>query len=90
MDRARFAEAIILQAMEDLFEGDECLESVKFFTGEEFQLCAEMAGMDHGRMLALLEVVSRVVGVVFKPGPRDLCVRDLPDPGSIPGVMGMC
>jgi len=93
MDRAKLAEAIILQALDDLFDSKECLKSVEFFTGDGFARCAEMACMDHQRKVGLLDVVSRTVAFVLKPGSSDLRVRgrrNLPGTGRLPGVMGKC
>jgi len=40
------AEAVILQAIEDLFDPSERIKSIDFFKGKNFSLCAEMAGLN--------------------------------------------
>ena len=42
----RLSEAIILQAIEDLWIKEERERCVTFFTGEEFNICAGMAGIN--------------------------------------------
>jgi len=42
----RLSEAIILQAIEDLWIKKERGRCIKFFTGEEFKICAGIAGMN--------------------------------------------
>ena len=75
MRTAMLAEAIILQAIDDLYDRTEHDMSVEFFTGDGFAECAELAGMDHERKMGVLEVVSRVVSAAFRPGFSDICVQ---------------
>jgi hypothetical protein len=51
------AEAIILQAVGDFLREDRQEEDVLFFSGEGFRLCSEMAGMDHAKKCALLDII---------------------------------
>jgi hypothetical protein len=51
------AEAVILQAIEDLFDPSERKKSINFFKSENFSLCAETAGLsavDQIRMIRML------------------------------------
>lgn len=53
----RLAEAIILQSIEDLWMPTHRQESLAFFKGEAFNICAEIAGMSvlkKGKLLRLL------------------------------------
>lgn len=74
----KLAEAIILQAIGDLYEKDEYMSSVEFFTGEGFPECARMAGMDRSAMIGILEVVNKVVG------PVSTGMRALASGGALP------
>jgi len=75
MSKEKLAEAIILQAMDDLYEYGEREQSVNFFTGEGFAESAVMAGMGHESMMGVLEFVSFMVSVSIKPSFREICVR---------------
>jgi len=75
MRSAKLAEAIILQAMDDLYENSECDRSVEFFTGEGFAQCASIAGMDHDSKVGVLIFVGQAVSIVLKPGFRDMSVQ---------------
>jgi len=74
MRSAKLAEAIIIQAMDDLYEKKEREASLEFFTGEGFAQCAALAGMDHEEMIRVLEVVSALVGCTTRPAFREICV----------------
>lgn len=52
------AEAIILQSLEDLWmlEGRE--DSKEFFTGEGFQICAEIAGLNTLEQFRVLHLIG--------------------------------
>jgi hypothetical protein len=56
------AEGIILQSIEDLWSESHRGECIAFFTGREFSICAEMAGMDLPDQLKVLNLVKTVVG----------------------------
>jgi hypothetical protein len=65
------AEAIILQALEDLWNIHHRKESIEFFSGEEFRSYSEIAGMDHFgklRLLWLIDSISKRSGIVRFPG----------------------
>ena len=59
----KLAEAIILQSIEDLYDGRHRTGSVDFFTGESFHTCARMAGLSTGEKLKVLNLVREVVGI---------------------------
>jgi hypothetical protein len=56
------AEGIILQSIEDLWSENDRSECITFFTGREFSICAEIAGMDLPDQLKVLNLVKSVVG----------------------------
>lgn len=59
---AALAEAIILQSLEDLWSKTQKKKSLAFFTGEDFHICAEIAGMkvmDRIRLFGLLRRLDR-------------------------------
>jgi|WetSurMetagenome_2_1015567.scaffolds.fasta_scaffold08349_3 hypothetical protein len=52
------AEAIILQSIEDLWDGEQREECVLFFRGSDFHLCAEIAGItgsDKDKLLTMID-----------------------------------
>lgn len=55
------SERIILQALEDLWDEDEREESVEFFRGEGFTLCAEIANINVYDQVSLLTFVNDIV-----------------------------
>lgn len=55
----KLSEAIILQSMEDLWNHGKRRESVRFFAGEEFELCSKMAKLSCARQMKLLYLLSR-------------------------------
>lgn len=61
MQSEKLAQAIILQAMDDLYDTREQVESVNFFTGPGFYECALMGSMDYNEMQGLLEIVCNIV-----------------------------
>ncbi len=61
------AEAIILQSIEDLWSKTQQNESVKFFTGEGFRHCADMAGMGVVDRLRLIRMLRKVNSEAFRP-----------------------
>jgi len=54
------AEAVILQSMEDLWSKNKRRESIEFFTGDGFSLCADMAGMKIVDRLRLLRMLRKI------------------------------
>ena len=51
------AEAVILQSIEDLFDSLQRKKSIDFFKGEDFKMCAEIAGLsaiDQIRIIRML------------------------------------
>ena len=75
MINKRLAEAIILQALDDLYDPSLLDNSVEFFSGRGYLECAAIAGMDHNEIMGILEAVSRIVCMRRKPGFREICVR---------------
>jgi hypothetical protein len=55
------AEGIIIQSMEDLWNENHKGDCVAFFRGEDFRLCAELAGMGLSEQVKLLDMVKGVV-----------------------------
>jgi hypothetical protein len=54
----KLAEAVILQAIEDLWEPSQREESIEFFKGEGFETCASLAGMSHARKIMLIKMIA--------------------------------
>ncbi|MEJ2313392.1 MAG: hypothetical protein P8Y85_01155 [Nitrospirota bacterium] len=54
------AEAIILQSMEDLSDSRARAESLEFFSGEAFRICAQMAGMKPAEQMRILQLVQKL------------------------------
>ena len=59
MGKKSLAEAIILQSMEDLW--DEREDSLNFFDGEGFNICAELAGMGFFEQLRLYNMINKAI-----------------------------
>ncbi|MEW6109312.1 MAG: hypothetical protein AB1632_09145 [Nitrospirota bacterium] len=57
------AEAIILQAIEDLWDDEEKGESIDFFRGEGFGLCSEIACIDSSGRIKLLNIVKTIINM---------------------------
>jgi hypothetical protein len=53
------AEAVILQSIEDLWIPVCKRESLRFFQGDGFELCSEIAGISYIRQLAMLRMLSK-------------------------------
>jgi hypothetical protein len=60
------AEAVILQAMEDLWSDAHRKESLEFFEGEGFSHCADLAGMRVVERLKLIRMLRRLNAAAFK------------------------
>ena len=56
------AEAIILQCIEDLWDEGQKEGCLDFFSGTDFVLCADMAGLNVAARGRLLGLVNRVTG----------------------------
>ena len=74
MGMKSLAEAIIMQSITDLWKEDERESSLKFFKGEDFSVCAEMAGMDLPDQIKLMTLVNKSVkhGLVKKKIKKSL------------------
>jgi hypothetical protein len=57
----KIAEAIILQAIEDLWSDVHRQESIEFFTGEGFAICARIAGMGLYEKLKLIQAIKKSI-----------------------------
>ena len=57
--RKSLSEAVIAQAMEDLWDKNHRQESIDFFTGDGFKCCAEMANMSLYNQLKLVRIMKR-------------------------------
>ena len=54
-------EGIILQAISDLWTTEETDDCIKFFSGDRFRVCADMAGINLHDQVKLLDLVHRIV-----------------------------
>lgn len=60
MGVSSLADAIILQSLEDLSDFRHRAESMEFFSGEGFRVCARLAGMDGEDEMKTLGLASRI------------------------------
>jgi hypothetical protein len=60
------AEAVILQAVEDLWSETHRKESLEFFEGEGFRHCADLAGMRVVERLKLIRMLRKLNAAAFK------------------------
>lgn len=74
MGMKSLAEAIIMQSITDLWKEDERENCLKFFKGEDFSICAEMAGMGLSDQIELMTLVNKSVkhGLVKKKTRKSL------------------
>ncbi len=49
--------------MEDLSDSSLRAESLEFFTGEGFRICAQMAGMEAEDQVKILELVRKISSI---------------------------
>jgi len=70
MNIRKIAELIILQCIEDLWNGREKSGSADFFTGEGFPLCAGIAGMDLHDQGSLLKMVGKAMEQNARTGKK--------------------
>ena len=71
MSLRALAEGIILQSIEDLWSENHKGECIAFFTGREFSMCAEIAGMNLPDQLKVLNLVRSVVGTTANSKTAD-------------------
>jgi hypothetical protein len=57
----KIAEAIILQAIEDLWSSVHRKESIEFFTGEGFAICSRIVGMGLFAKLRLIRLIKKAI-----------------------------
>lgn len=62
MGAKTLAEAIILQSMEDLWDGKERADALRFFDGEGFSACAKIAGLNFFEQLRLYNMANKMIG----------------------------
>jgi hypothetical protein len=60
------AEAVILQALEDLWSDTYRKDSLEFFEGEGFRQCADLAGMKVVERLKFIRMLRRLNAAAFK------------------------
>ena len=61
------AEAVILQAIEDLWNEDHRKECIDFFAGEDFRACASLAGMDIADKIEILKMLDKLIKDTQEP-----------------------
>ncbi len=65
----KIAEAIILQAIEDLWRPAHKKESVDFFTGEGFEICANLVDFGLYEKLKLIQLINKAAQKNFLHTP---------------------
>jgi hypothetical protein len=60
------AEAVILNSMEDIFDRRRRFDSLKFFSSDDFNVFAELSGMNLRSRIELLYIVRKLNGRVSK------------------------
>ena len=60
MGARKLAEAVILQSLDDLSDARYRSESIDFFTGEGFSLCADIADLGVEDKLKIMGLVRRL------------------------------
>lgn len=54
-------ESILLEALNDLYEGNHRNESIRFFSSPDFYVAAELAGMGLDEQMKILDIVRKIV-----------------------------
>jgi len=67
MKAKHLAEAVILQALEDLWDEDQREDCLKFFTGADFRTCAAVAGMDTTEQIKVLNLLDKIMKGMKRP-----------------------
>lgn len=88
MSIRNLAEAVILQSMSDLWSEKEREDSVKFFKGEGFRTCADLACLDVPDQIKLLTMVKDAVkhGAAKTRAKKDWMKQKSGGPGKISKV----
>jgi hypothetical protein len=73
------SEAIILQSASDLLDAPRDKDTLEFFSGEGFRLCAEMAKMDHDDKIRFLTMLTECISQCTKSGKHQDKKLDLTD-----------
>jgi hypothetical protein len=81
------AESIILQSMEDLSDTSHRAESLEFFSGEGFRICAQMAGMKSEEQVKVLETVRKISSIPCEL-PKTQRVRQRAKKLAVPSLYG--
>jgi hypothetical protein len=81
------AESIILQSMEDLSDASHRAESLEFFSGEGFRICAQMAGMEADDQVKILELVRNISSIPCS-APENEKFRARARKFSVPALYG--
>jgi len=68
MGLRNLSEAIILKAASDLLDTPRDKDSLEFFSGEGFRLCAEIAKMDHDDKIKFLTILTECISECKKNG----------------------
>jgi hypothetical protein len=63
LELKNLAEAVIMQAIEDLWDKEHRRQSLDFFSGERFRDCAELAEMNIHEQLTLLKILRASVKI---------------------------
>lgn len=79
MGLRNLSEAIILQAASDLLDTPRDKDSLEFFSGEGFRVCAEIAKMDHGDKIEFLTILTECISECKKNGNHPDKKPDLMD-----------
>jgi len=58
MGMKSLAEAVILQSLEDFWSPSYRIESIDFFKGEGFKICADIAGLDTVKQIEILNILG--------------------------------
>jgi hypothetical protein len=61
MKVAHLADAIILQAIDDLWDEEQRQGCIEFFTGEDFRTCAAIAGISTSDQIKILKMFGGIM-----------------------------
>jgi hypothetical protein len=82
MKVAHLAEAIVLQAIDDLWDEEQRQGCTEFFTGEDFRTCAAIAGISTSDQIKIL----KMFGGIMRGAGKSVTLRKEPDFGYVASV----
>lgn len=75
--KIRLAEAILSQALEDLWIDEERTDCIDFFSGEGFRICSEIVGMSSDDKVTILTIVGDIIAETSRKDKQVRSIRGI-------------